>query len=128
MAKFRELKVWQRAMKFAIRVYEEGARFPKSEIFGLTGQLRRATVAVPLNISEGAGSGSDVEFRRFLRFAQRSCYEVISAVEIARGLKYLADQIANELSQEAEEIAAMIGGPSRYLSQPAAQRKRPAED
>lgn len=127
MAKFRDLKVWQRAMKFTIRVYEESARFPKSEIFGLTSQLRRAAVAVPLNIAEGAGSGSDPEFRRFLRIAQRSCYEVISAMEIARGLKYVNDKITDELAREAEEIAAMIGGLMRYLAQPASKRKRPTD-
>lgn len=124
MARFRELKVWQRAMRFTIRVYGETAEVPKSEMFGLTSQLRRAAVAVPLNIAEGSGSGSDLEFRRFLRIAQRSCYEVISGVEIGRGLNYVTDKAADELGQEAEEIAAMIGGVIRYLSQPKSQRKR----
>ena len=126
MAKFRELKVWQRGMEFTIRAYQASATFPKAELFGLTSQLRRAATAIPLNIAEGAGSGGDAEFKRFLRIAQRSCYEVISAVEIARGLAILADSVADELAREAEEIAAMIGGLIRYLSQSGARRKRSA--
>ena len=124
MARLRELKVWQRAMSFTIRVYSESSKFPKSDIFGLTSQFRRAAVAVPLNITEGAGSGSDTEFRRFIPISQRSCYEVISAVEIGRGLADMTDKVADELGQEAEEIAAMIGGLMRYLAQPKSQRKR----
>jgi len=115
MAKFRELEVWKRAMKYTTRVYEVSAAFPKSEVFGLTGQLRRAAVSIALNIAEGSGSGSDAEFSRFLQIALRSSYEVVAAIDIALNLGYLTRRIADELTKEADEIAAMLGGLIRYL-------------
>ena len=118
MAKFRQLAVWKRAMAFTTRVYQVSAKFPKSEIFGLTSQMRRAAVSIPLNIAEGSGSGSDAEFRRFVQIAFRSAYEVMAAVEIALNLGYLSKQLADELKQEAEEIAAMLEGLRRYLAKP----------
>jgi four helix bundle protein len=90
MHKFRELKVWQRAMDFAMEVYRLSADFPKAEQFGLTSQIRRATTSIALNIAEGAGSGSDLEFQRFLGYALRSTYEVMAALEIGQRLGYCA--------------------------------------
>ena len=117
MHKFRELKVWQRAMDLVVEVYHLTQTFPSSEQFGLISQLRRAAVSISLNIAEGAGSGTDPEFRRFLRMALRSCYEVMTGLEIGRRLGYCDDQQVNALLQEADEIAAMIVGLSRSLSE-----------
>ena len=86
MHKFRELKVWQRAMDLVVEVYHLTQTFPSSEQFGLISQLRRAAVSISLNIAEGAGGGTDPEFRRFLRMALRSCYEVMTGLEIGRRL------------------------------------------
>src|SRR3989344_6135202 len=85
--KFRKLNVWQRSIKFVSFIYIITAKFPKEERFGLIDQIRRAAVSICLNIAEGSGSGSDPEFRRFLRISQRSAYEVIAALEIAINLK-----------------------------------------
>lgn len=75
--KFKRLNVWQKAMDFITQIYALTAKFPVSERFGLTDQLRRAAISIALNIAEGSGSGSDAEYIRFLRIAQRSAYEVI---------------------------------------------------
>jgi len=110
MHKFRDLKVWQRAMNLVVDVYRLTQSFPSSEQFGLTSQLRRAATSIPLNISEGAGSGYDAEFIRFLRIALRSCYEVMTAVEIAERLTYCSPPQAAQLIREADQVAAMITG------------------
>ena len=115
MHKFRELKVWQRAMDFVTEIYKVSAGFPRSEQFGLTSQVRRAACSVPLNIAEGAGAGSDAEFRRFLSFALRSTYEVMTALEIAQRLTYCSPEKTRPLLSESGEIAAMIAGLSRSL-------------
>ncbi len=115
MHKYRELKVWQRAMAFTVDVYRETRGWPPEERFGLTSQLRRAVSAVPLNIAEGAGNASDREFARFLEIALRSTYEVMTAIEIARGLDYLSDSRATVLLSEADEIAAMTAGLMKSL-------------
>jgi four helix bundle protein len=115
MHNYRELKVWQRAMAFTIRIYGEAKSFPADERFGLTSQIRRATYSIPLNIAEGSGNRSDKEFCRFLEIAQRSGYEVMTAIDIARGLGYWKDSLADELLKEANEIVAMTIGLMRKL-------------
>jgi four helix bundle protein len=115
MHKYQDLKVWQRAMTFTIAIYRETRTWPTDERFGLISQIRRAASAIPLNIAEGAGNDSNEEFCHFLQIALRSTYEVMTAVEIARGLEFLKDQRGDELLKEASEIAAMIVGLMKSL-------------
>ena len=65
----RELEVWKRAMGFVIEVYRITSEFPKSEIYGLTSQLRRASVSIPSNLAESAGRKGNKEFMQFLNIA-----------------------------------------------------------
>jgi four helix bundle protein len=116
MHNYRELKVWQRAMAFTITIYRTTQSWPSDERFGLISQTRRATTSIALNIAEGSGNSAKNEFRRFLEYALRSTYEVMTAVEIARGLGYLLAPAAAELHQQADEIAAMLVGLMRSLS------------
>ncbi len=61
-ASFKDLRVWQEAMKLAVDVYRTTAEFPRHELYGLSNQLRRAAVSIPSNIAEGKGHRSDREF------------------------------------------------------------------
>jgi four helix bundle protein len=110
MHNYKELKVWQKAMDFVTAVYAITRRFPKEEMFGLTSQLRRAAVSIPLNIAEGAGCESDLEFARFLDIALRSGYESSVALQIAQRLNYCSTKEADDLVQQAEEISRMLTG------------------
>lgn len=114
--KFRNLQIWQRAMEFVTAIYLLSSAFPKEERFGLTNQIRRAAVSIALNIAEGSGSGSDMEFRRFLKIALRSTYEVMAALEIASNLKLAKKDIIEARLQEADELSAMISGLIRKLT------------
>lgn len=107
---FRKLKVWQRSLEFVTYIYKITQTFPPEEKFGLTDQLRRAAVSINLNISEGAGSGTNLEFSRFLKMSLRSGYETISALMIAYNLKYISEIILNDAVKEADEIGAMTAG------------------
>jgi four helix bundle protein len=102
-------------MNFVTEIYKVSAHFPRSEQFGLANQIRRASISIPLNIAEGAGAGSDKEFCRFLGYARRSTYEVMSALEIANRLGYCVNAKHESLQDEADEIAAMLVGLSRRL-------------
>ncbi len=117
MHTFRRLKVWQRAMDFVAEIYKLSTGFPRPEQFGLTSQIRRAATSIPLNIAEGAGCGSNLEFQRFLGYALRSVYEVMTALEIAQRLGYCSPDGTQTLLSEADQIAAMIVGLSRSLEQ-----------
>lgn len=113
--KFKKLNVWQSSIKYVSSIYQLTTRFPKEEKFGLADQLRRAAVSIPLNIAEGTGAGSDLEFIRFLRTAQRSAYEVITGLEIAANLN-MADKISLQRAiQGVDQLSAMLGALMKSL-------------
>ena len=107
---FHELKAWAKAMDFVTQIYQLTQTFPKEELYGLTSQPRRATTSIALNIAEGSGASSNAEFIRFLEMARRSVYAVITALEIALRLKYCKQPQVSRLTDEANEIAAMLTG------------------
>ena len=110
MHNYRELKIWQRSMDFVVKVYEVSVKFPSEEKFGLTSQLRRSAVSVPSNISEGAGRGTNRQFRRFLEFSMGSINEAQTQIELAGRVQYLKNEIADSLIDEAVQIYKMILG------------------
>jgi four helix bundle protein len=84
---FQDLTVWQRAMELSEPVYTLTKTFPAEELYGLTSQLRRASVSVASNIAEGRGRGSAGEFRQFLNIAQGSTYEVQTQLLLVKRMK-----------------------------------------
>ena len=66
MHNFRDLKIWQRSMDFVVDIYNVTREFPVEEKYGLISQERRCAVSIPSNISEGAGRGTNPQFRQFL--------------------------------------------------------------
>jgi four helix bundle protein len=115
MNKFRELRVYQKAVAFSRVIYQVTAKFPRSEILGLTSQLRRASYSIVLNIAEGAGSGSTKEFIRFLDIAQRSTFEVMAGLDIAKEIGFLGAEDYQCNQQEAIEISVMLKGLQQSL-------------
>lgn len=73
---YRDLQVWQQAMDLAELCYQSTRRFPKDELYGAVGQVRRSAASVPANIAEGYGRESRGEFIQFLRIAQGSLKEL----------------------------------------------------
>jgi four helix bundle protein len=107
---YRELIAWQKAMKFVIQVYEVTQRFPSEERYGLTNQLRRASVSVPSNIAEGQARFSQKEFHHFLSEARGSLVEIETQFLIARDLKYLQPSKADVLLAAADELGRVLNG------------------
>ena len=116
MRDFRELKVWQRAHQLALNLYEETARFPKHEMYGLTQQIRRAAVSIAANISEGAGKNSRPDFARFLQISLGSASEVEYELLLARELGYLSLESHKSLSAHVVETKRMLTGFIQYLN------------
>jgi len=83
---FKELKVWCKAHELTLVVYRLTRSFPKDELFGLTGQLRRSAASIGANIAEGCGRRSDGEFTRFLQIARGSVSELECHLLLARDL------------------------------------------
>jgi four helix bundle protein len=118
MASFRDLKVWQHAMKLAVECAKAAKRFPNEEQAALADQLRRAAHSVPLNIAEGASRKGPREFRRFLDTARGSLCEVQTALEIARSMEYLPEAEFQRVDAIATETAKTLWGLLRKVSQP----------
>ena len=93
---FENLEIYQLSSDFAVKIYEISRRFPKEEVFGLTSQLRRATVSVVLNIAEGSGRGSKKDFARFINQAIGSLLEVKAILILSVKLEYLPEGVARD--------------------------------
>jgi len=107
---FKDLRVWQEAMKFAVSVYRTTSSFPKHELYGLSQQMRRAAVSVPSNIAEGKGHRSDREFRNFLMHARGSLLEVQTELMIAQELQYISTEEGKELLESSDAIGRCLNG------------------
>lgn len=93
--RFKDLEIWKLSRKFCSEIYIITTSFPDSEKFGLTNQLRRASVSVPSNMAEGCSRSSNKDFSRFLEIAIGSIYEIETQLLIAFDLGYI-DQIKLE--------------------------------
>ena len=107
-ASFKDLRVWQDAMKFAVDIYRATAQFPRHELYGLSQQLRRAAVSIPSNIAEGKGHRSDREFAHFLQHARGSLLEVQTQVKIAEELQYWTAKDAEHLIASSDAIGRSL--------------------
>jgi four helix bundle protein len=87
-ASFKDLIVWQRALQLSIEIYRISSSFPRSEQFGLTNQMRRASVSIASNIAEGYGRSTKGEYLQFLGFARGSNCELQTQLMIARALGF----------------------------------------
>lgn len=105
---FRELKIWQRGVELSVMIYEISNNFPEEERYGLSNQLRRASVSVPSNIAEGSSRNSPKEFIHYLSIASGSCAEVETQLEISKRLGFVTDQELEKPLNEVLEIQKMI--------------------
>jgi len=111
------LNVWKKSVDFVVEVYKTTERFPKEERFGLTSQIRRASVSVSANIAEGAARKSLKEFSHFLSNAQGSTSEVETELLISFRRGYLSESRLRELQIQLDSIGKMMNGLSRRLAQ-----------
>ena len=88
IASHRDLTVWQKSMGLVLAVYELTEQFPKSEMYGLSSQMRRATVSIPSNIAEGKTRGTRKDYRHFLLNSFGSGAELETQIEIAKQLPF----------------------------------------
>jgi four helix bundle protein len=105
---FRDLEVWQRSMELTAMVYRLTKQFPREEIFGITGQLRRAAVSIPSNIAEGQGRLNTREFRQSLGIARGSNCELQTQLEIAHALCYGDQKLLDEATALSHRVGQML--------------------
>ncbi|MEX1262311.1 MAG: four helix bundle protein [Balneolaceae bacterium] len=92
MHNYKELKVWNKSVNLATDIYKQTKNFPKSEIYGITSQIRRSAISISSNIAEGAGRSGKKEFKHFLNISNGSAFELETQIIISKKLEYISDQ------------------------------------
>jgi four helix bundle protein len=105
---FKELKVWQKAYQLCLDIYHISKDFPNEEKFGLTSQIRRATVSVPSNISEGYGRRTTPDYIRSLYIAYGSNCELETQTLLSADLDYIDSETQNFLLEKISEVERML--------------------
>ncbi|NMB80834.1 MAG: four helix bundle protein [Ignavibacteria bacterium] len=115
MKSHKDLDVWKRAVDLVTNLYDATKKFPKNEIYGISNQIRRAAVSIPSNIAEGAARNHAKEFVQFLYVALGSSSELETQLLICKNLKYLSDDVSENIQKELDSIRKMIIGLIRNL-------------
>lgn len=105
---YKELIVWQRAMELVRAIYELTEDFPKTEIYGLTAQMRRAAISIASNIAEGSRRGSRRDFRHFLINAFASGAELETQIEIGKMLSLGKEPRYEKAEKLLDEVMRML--------------------
>lgn len=110
MQDFHSLKVWQKAHRLTLAIYQVTTSFPREEIFGLTSQLRRCSASIPANSAEGCGRNGKAEFARFCSISMGSASELEYHLLLSKDLKLIKLDDYEKLSERATEIKRMLAG------------------
>ena len=107
---YRDLVVWERAVDLVAEIYRLSAGFPHEEQFGLTAQVRRASVSVSANIAEGSGRATSRDFLNFLSYSRGSLKEAESMVFVAQRLGFVSPPDCTQALSLADETSRMLIG------------------
>ena len=115
---YKDLKIYERSYKAALAIYRLTEQFPNEEKYGITNQIKRASISIPLNIAEGyAKRESQAEFKRFLMMAIGSANEMSVLIDFAKDLNLITTEQHKKANAEYEEIGKMLNGIIKTVSQ-----------
>ncbi len=112
---YRDLEVWKEGMALAKDIYRNTANFPREELYGITSQMRRASVSIPANIAEGYGRETTGAFIQFLRIGQGSLKELETLTELSNQLDFLSVDAFESLNSRVVRLSKMLRGLIRSL-------------
>lgn len=110
MHNYKELKVWQKARELVKFIYLLTNKYPKEEIYGITSQMRRASVSIASNIAEGSGFGTDKNFIHFIEISYASASELETQVILSLDLGFIDENIMEDACEKINEIQKMLAG------------------
>ena len=105
---YREQFIWKRGIQLSINCYKLTEKFPKSELYGLTSQIRRASVSVPSNIAEGYGRRTQNEYIQFLHIALGSLRELDRQLIIAKEVNLTNPELFNPVLEEVDRMQGIL--------------------
>jgi len=119
---FHDLVAWQKAMDLTEMIYRETSAFPRAELYGLTSQMRRASVSIPSNIAEDQARTTRGEFLQFLGHAAGSLAELETQARVARRLSFVTPTAYFGIEKQIHEVGRLLNGLKRSL-RPVPQRR-----
>lgn len=105
---YKDLIVWQKSIELVVLIYKLTENFPKTEIYGIISQMRRAALSIPANIAEGHRRNHLPEFIQFLGIANGSAAEVETYLEISKRLGFIKDGEAKNVESLLLEVLKML--------------------
>jgi len=108
MKTYKDLTVWQKSVDLSVIIYKITENFPRSELYGLTSQIRRCSVSIPSNIAEGQRRGHKAEYVQFLRVAFGSGAELETQILIALKIDYLDKKKFDQINDLLQEVMKML--------------------
>lgn len=110
MGDYKDLEVWKKSRALTAEVYRATERFPKSEMFGITSQMRRAAMSIALNVAEGKGRWTARDQGSFIVNARASAQELEATLYLAEDLNYITAETSLRLRRSTNEIGRMLNG------------------
>ena len=108
MQDFKQLAVWRKSHELTLAIYRATTEFPFEEIYGLTGQVRRAAAAIPTLVAQGFGRQNSADFADALAEAMGAANEVEYLLLLSHDLGWLSDTSYNILSRGVAEVQRML--------------------
>lgn len=105
---YKNLIVWQKSINLVELIYQLTAKFPKSELYGIVMQIRRASVSIPSNIAEGYGRRSHKEYTQFYSIAYGSALELETQLVIAKQLEFAVESMFQNVEALLTEVIKML--------------------
>ena len=112
----KKLEVWKESIQLIKMIYSLSQNLPADEKFGLISQMKRASVSVSLNISEGAARRSDKEFLQFLTISQGSLSELDALIEVLLELGFIDIKIHEDNIRQINRVTALLNGLMKSIS------------
>ncbi len=114
MSNYKTLDAWKQSMQLVKEVYLLTKTFPKEELYGLTPQIKRASVSVPCNTAEGKGRNYKKDTIKFLHISRGSLYEVETLLNIAVMVEIISEAVFNRISPLIDKCMQLVNGLIRY--------------
>ena len=105
---YKDLQIWQKGIEIADKIYSVTDGFPKSELYGLVAQMRKASVSISSNIAEGFVRNYSKEYKQFLYIALGSSAELETPLILAESLKYVTKKTAESIYENIDHLSRMI--------------------
>jgi four helix bundle protein len=114
MTNYKNLEAWKKSMSLVKDIYQLVKKFPKEELYGLTAQLKRASVSIPCNIAEGVGRNYKKDTIQFLHISRGSVYETETLLNIALMVEMISEKDFTPFADSINECLRILNGLITY--------------